>query len=249
MSVTALDLITGAFDALGVYAPGESIPAPDSADALRRLNGMVSGWMVQPLTIPVTVRKVYALTSGKGGPGNEYTIGPGGDFNQIRPANGLSNVGLSMPGATPYPIEIPRALLTDDAWALIQVKDLQSPMFTAVYYNPTYTSDLGSINLWPVPDTTDYSLVVYYASQIAEFADLTTSYVFPPGYQEALEYNLALRLAAPYGKPLGQDIVVLATKALATIKRANTKLTDLAVDPAITKTAKYSYNIQTGTGS
>ena len=61
-----------------IYAPGETISAADAADAFRRLNAMMGGWMIQPLTIPVTERLVFPLTANKGGPSNPYTIGPGG---------------------------------------------------------------------------------------------------------------------------------------------------------------------------
>ena len=247
MSTTALDLITGSLVLIGAYSPGESLSAADAQDALRRLNMMMGGWMVQPLTIPVTAREVYPLVAGKGGPGHEYTIGPGGDFNTIRPANGFQNVGLVMGGTTP-PLEIPRAIITDDEWAGTAVKDLTNAMFTGLYYNPTFASGWGSINLWPVPNTALHSIALYFAQQISEFANLTTSYTFPPGYEEALEYNLALRLATPFGRQIPQDVAAMAMTSLGLIKRANTRSADLQVDPAFTNDRRGGYNIQTGTG-
>lgn len=247
MATTALTLITGALDLLGVYAPGESIPAADTKDGFRRLNQMMSSWMVQPLTIPVTTRETFALTANKGGPSNPYTIGPGGDFDTLRPANGFTQVGLVLGGTTP-PVEMMRAILTDDGWASIQVKDLSSPLFTSLYYNPTFAGGLGTINLWPIPDNALHRVALYFEQQISEFADLSTSYTFPPGYEEAIEYNLALRLAAPHGCRVSPDVATLATKSLAAIKRRNLNLTDLGVDPALTQSQKYGYNIVTGTG-
>ena len=247
-TVTASSIITGALSLLSVYAPGESISAADMAEGFRRLNMMMRSWMTQPLTIPVTTRAAFALIAGKGGPGNEYTIGPGGDFDTIRPATGFLNVGLQLGGTTP-PVEIPRAILTDDAWAAIQVKTLTSPLFTSLYYNPTFTTGLGSINLWPVPDNAIHKIVLYYAQQISEFSDLTTAYAFPPGYEEAIEYNLATRLSAPFSVPLGGDVAAFAVKSLAAVKRANARLTDLPQDPAITNDRRSGYNIISGQGS
>lgn len=247
MSTTALTLITGAFDLIGEYGPGESISAADASDAFRRLNNMMGQWMTQPQTIPVTTRSEFALTANKGGPGNEYTIGVGGDFNVIRPATGFLNVGLQLGGTTP-PVEMPRAILTDDSWAALQVKTLSSPLFTSLYYNPTFTAGLGSINLWPVPDNALHKLVLYYGQQISEFASLTTGYTFPPGYDEAIEYNLAIRLAPPYGKQVPGDVAVMAIRSLAQIKRVNLKLSDLPVDPAITHDHRGGYNIVSGQG-
>ena len=246
-TATANDIVTGAMELLGAYAPGESIPSSDMLMGFRRLNMMMRSWMIQPLTIPVVTRVAFPLTANKGGPGNEYTIGPGGDFDTIRPATGFTSVGLLLGGTTP-PVEMPRAILTDDGWAGIQVKTLSSPLFTSLYYNPTFTTGLGSINLWPIPDNALHQVVLYFAQQISEFADLTTQYIFSPGYEEAIEYNLAVRLAAPFGMAISGDVATMAIRSLANIKRANTKLTDLPVDPALTRDQRAGYNIVSGQG-
>lgn len=247
MSTTASVIVTGAYDLLGVYAPGDTIATADQADGLRRLNLLVGQWATQDLTIPVTSRTVHALTANKGGPALPYTIGPGGDFTESRPSLGFTGAGLLMGGTTP-PVEIPRAILTDDQYQLIALKDLTNPLFTSIYYNATFTAGLGSIYLWPVPDTALHSLVLYRFDQLAVFADWsTTPYTFPPGYEEALEYNLAVRLAAPHGVAVPQDVLMLARSSLAAIKRANARWTELPVDPMFTGgDRRRYYNIVTG---
>ncbi len=90
--------------------------------------------------------------------------------------------------------------------------------------------------------------MLYRADQIAGFSDLTTNYDFPPGYQDALEYNLAVRLAIPYGRMVTPELRQMASDSLALIKRQNYKLTDLAIDPALTHSHAGWYNIDTGSG-
>ena len=207
MSVTALDVITAAFENLNVFQPGASIPSPDSQGAFNRLNRMVGSWAIQPLTIPATVGETFALVAGKGGPSNPYTIGVGGDFNTDRPPSPdyINGVGLILGGTTPA-VEIQRVLYTRDGYQAIAIKELQNALFTGLYYTPTASGLLGLINLWPVPNTTLNSLKLYHDSPLSAFADLNvTTYTFPPGYEEALIYNLERRLANPYGRALPAD--------------------------------------------
>lgn len=147
------------------------------------------------------------------------------------------------------PVEIPRTVITDNAYQDIQIKNLSNAQFTNVYYNPTYP--FGTVFLWPKPDTAQNQLVLYLQSAFEGFANLTTEYDFPdlPGYADALEYNLALRLL-PFGSPETAGFIrEMATKTLGLIKRANNKLSDMPNDAAVlTGDRRGGYNINSGTG-
>lgn len=247
MATTALDLITKAFQEIGVYGAGETPNANDAEDAFTRLNWMLLSWTLQPQTIPVIAREVFDLVSGKGGPGDPYTIGDGGDFNTDRPPY-IDAVGLVQNYGTSTEVEIPRGVFTNDAWEGNQVKQMPNAMFTNLFYQPTYSDGLGSIYLWPIPNTTQYKIALYLPKQITQFADQYTSYTLPPGLDEALLYNLAQRLQKPYGRPSDPDVRRMALSTLANYKRGNLKLSDLAVDQALTSNNRHSYNINTGTG-
>lgn len=248
MATTALTLITASFEVLSVFQQGESIPNKDSQSALGFLNRMTSGWAQQTLTIPAIARNIFTLTAGKGGPSNPYTIGVGGDFNVARPANQASVVdaGLILGNTSPA-VEIPRAIATDSAYNKIRIKELTSTLFTAVYYNPTTANARGLIQLWPVPDTAANSLVLYLQQALSTFATLTTQYEFPPGYEEAFVYNLARRMAKPWGAVLDADTKNLADQSLTTIKRSNLKLSDLAND-LVFSNPRAGYDINTNLG-
>ena len=250
MSTTALTIITGAYLKLGVYGLGETPGAAQAAEGLRLLNMMMSALGLQSLTKPVEAREPFPLVSGKGGPSNPYTIGPGGDFNTQRPQqNDLIGAGLILGGNTPTAtVEIPRAVLTNDAYRAIQIKEQQNALFTDVYYNATWAGGLGTINLWPVPNTALHSLVLYLLKSLTSFSSLAASYETPPGLDELLEYNLALRLATPSQREAPADVVNMAMRSLADFKRANVILTDLSFDPAVTNNQRGGYNINTGQG-
>lgn len=239
--VTAQDIITDALTSLGVYAVGESLQAADTTLGLRRLNAFVSSCAIQSLTIPVVHRQVFTVTANDG----LYTIGPGADFNAIRPTS-IQSAALLLNSASP-PVEVPVGLLTEQGWQATAIKDQTSTQWTQVYYEPTYvTSGWGTINLWPIPTTADNDLVLYFPQPLVEFADLTTEYQIPPGYYEFLTNNLAVRLAAPYARPLPEEVRLLAIQSRVNIKRQNTPMADLSNDFSSLNDPRYGYNIITG---
>ena len=244
--LTAVNLITNTFVTIGVLAAGET---PDGAliqDGFRRLNNMMGQLAIQPKTIPVVLREIFALVAGKGGVGNEYSYGPGGDFNSTRP-NEVLGAGLLLNSSSP-PVEVPLSVMTDAIWQDLRIKDLSSLQPTAIYYNATFNNGLGLVNVWPVPTTALNSLVCYRNAQLTTFPSLTATYYVPNGYDEMLEYQLAMRLSTPYRKTITPDLRQLAVDSLANVKRANYRLIDLPTDPAITRSSRGGYNILSGSG-
>lgn len=231
--MTASDLIRSALVMTGALAQGESPSNADQADAFTRLNRMVSAWANQRLTIFVTARNVYSLVAGQ----QAYTIGTGGNFNQPRPQF-LTYAGLVLTASNPD-TEIPLDIWTVKDWFLQSVKDQTSTQPTAVYYETSFPSTgvsagLGRILVWPVPTQVN-QIALYTPTQLAEFADLTTDYDFPPGYEDALEFNLAKRLIqAGFGlrEHLG-DIDASARESLGIVKRANIQPVVASIDSAL----------------
>lgn len=249
-TITGLSLITDAFSELNVLLPNEAPSANDAQFGLRALNRMLGQWALQSFTIPAVARVTTPAVVGQGSTANPYTIGIGGTINVPRPPSqaAIVGVGLLLNNSTP-PVEIPRALLTDDAYQGIPVKDLTNSLFTGLYYNPTVP--LGTINLWPVTSVAGNTLVLYLQQALSAFVDLTTVYSVQDGAEEALYYNLAKRLIVPYGRAGSQvaiDITQMAGSSLMILKRANVKMSDLANDfaygPAVP--GGHGYDIQTG---
>ncbi len=247
MSTTASTIAQGALELIGVLGANETMNASQGQDALRRLNLMVGSWSLQPGTIPTIAREVFDMTAGKGSPTNPYTVGLTGDLVTARPAMGsLVGAAYLLTGSSPNPIENPVAVYTNDAYQSLQVKDLSNTLISGVFYRPD--SPLGKLFTFPVVDTAENDLVLYLRKPFTRFADLTTAYDFPEGAEEALEYNLAKRLMAPYSVPPIPDVVQMAAQSLGIFKRSNYKLFDLPQDPALTHSHGGYYNIVTGNG-
>lgn len=248
MSTTALTIGQDAFGLLNVFQPGESLPANDAQTAFRALNRMIGQWQLDTMTPPVSIREVFSMVANQGGPEAPYTIGPGGDFDTTRPtAQSLLGASLLLAGTVPR-VEIPRVLYTDEQYQAIQIKDLANSLWTGVYYNPTYTGGLGSLNFWPVPNTAINDFILYRQQPLSAFVSLAAVYDLPDGYEEALVYNLARRLATPYGRTLGDDAQAIAQRSLGLVQRSNVQMSDLGVEPMYAGSARRGYNIDTDQG-
>lgn len=241
---TAIAIVTGAFELIGVLEAGQTIGGELLSDGYRRLQNMMSILGIQTLTAPTIGREVFDLVAEKGGPSNPYTIGPTGDFVTSRP-NALEAVGLLLGGnISTATVEIPRALYSDDDYEAEPIKEMQSSLFTGVFFSATPVN--ATIQLWPVPNTTLHKLVIYRLDQIGPFTSLTADYPLPPGYDEMLEYQLARRLCGSYRRQMQQDDLDIARESLAICKRQNYASNDLATDPALTNSSAGGYNIMTG---
>lgn len=254
MSTTANIICTGALELLGVIDPEDTPGAAMLAGAFRRLNLMIASWSLQSLTIPVVAREEFPTVSGKGSTSNPYTVGPGGDLNTSRPAK-LEGVGLQLASVAGAPaVEMVRAQLTDDMYQFIAIKNLGNSLFTNAYYNATFP--MGSLYLWPVPNSNVNRIVLYRLQQLAQFTSPTAAYDFPEGADEAVEYNLAKRLLDVYSVNAEKkaNVLDLARTSLAIYKRSNTEMVDQPCDPMFTPKAMRGingqnpglYNIDTG---
>lgn len=244
---TANLLIATGLQMIGVLDPDDTMSAGQARQGLRALNLMTGLWSLFPTTSPVTSREVFDMTADKGGPDDPYTIGDGGDLDTARPPK-IIGCGLLLNPGTASEVEIPRAVITDDAWQLIQVKSLSNELFTDLYYNPTYEDDLGTVNLWPVPSVDTNQLVIYRVAQLARFPSLSATVNLPEGTEEAIQMNVAVRLAPYYEKQPSPDVKEFARNSLAAIMRNNLPMSDLQQDPAITNSKAGGYNINTGMG-
>jgi hypothetical protein len=103
---------------------------------------------------------------------------------------------------------------------------------------------LRNLTFWGLPSG-QVNVRIYSWQQLRQFPDLTTDITFPPGYSEALRYNLAVRLIAEMPGEYSQVTVSvtqqLATDSLARVKSINTPIIQLFCDPALSGRGGY-YN-------
>lgn len=71
MSTTAQEIITGALRFINQYAPGESLQAADSNDALNTLNDLLDSWSTDQASVFASNEDVFTFVAGQ----YQYTIG------------------------------------------------------------------------------------------------------------------------------------------------------------------------------
>lgn len=226
----AQDLIRRAFRLINSAGGTGNVPDNNEADdALAWLNSMIDAWAVDGLTMYRLLRTTQNLTASTA----SYTIGTGGTINIARPVE-IYNAGLVLDRtvAATQRVEAPIRVLTNDEYARWPLKSFETTYPRGIWYDHDWSAGLGLIYVLPIPDQGNSQLAIYTPVAIAEFADLaTTDYTFPPGYEECLEYNLALRLATPFGRDIPDFVQRLANASLALVKRHNIRLAEVSIDP------------------
>jgi len=237
---TVNDLIEASLREINVLAAGEVMPAEDAIDGLAALNRLRDKWAAERLMIYTTTRTTWTIVASTG----QYTVGTGGDVNIVRP-NFLDRVGYIDTAQSP---DLERILPrhTEASYAGIEQKEDDSTYPTSWYYNPTFTSSLGTLDFFPVPTGSTLEGVLYSPTAIATLAG-TDTVTLPPGYEQMIVKTLALELVPSYGKQPHPMLVQQAQDAMAVVKRSNERMRDLRIDSgALIGAGAHGYDIREG---
>lgn len=226
---TVDDLFRSSFRCINQLRPGFGHSPSERVDALFILNAMLESWGLDDLNCYCELIQSFPLVGGQG----TYTIGPGGDFNTTRPIriDKATLVVLTNPAS---PLRIDMELIDAEQWQLISLQSTPSTLPTKLFYNPTFTGQgCGFIGIWPV--NTGPNNVEISSSQALSsgFTDGATVFSAPPGYLDAVRYNLAVRLAMEWNQPLKPGVEALASESLAKVQRRNATTPQMDVNPAV----------------
>lgn len=238
---TARDIIASALEDVGIVGVGQTPLAEDMNYGLVRLNRMIGQfnerrWLVFHLVDAV------AQTTGNA----SYTVGPGGVFNVASGRPDKLEDGcffrqfVTGAGNSSYPVDYPLTLLeAREDYNRIALKNMASwPSF--IYYDAAMP--LGNLYINPVPTAGQFEIHILIKDALATLANLSTVLATPPAYEEAFEYNLALRFCAKYQIEATREIAGLARAALSTIRSANTQIPLQELPAALTGSGR-RYNI------
>ena len=243
MAYTVRNAVTDALREIGVLSASETATADDLNFGFQRFNDLLDQWQAEELLIHKTTRTTWTIVSGT----QQYTLGLGGTINVQRPVY-IDHVNYENTAFSPS-LEFQLSPLTDDAWSRVPVKTLQSPYPTCWYYNPTFTTGLGTLELWPVPTAATLLGVIYYPDAVAEWATVDDVISLPPGYRRMLVTNLAVALSPSYERPPSAELQRGAMEAKAIVKRANKRLMDMDIEAAAlggSRSRKFTYSIFAG---
>lgn len=228
---TAQTLIERSLRLQKVISTGQTPSDTVLADSLEALNSMLDGWSAQRLTILALVAESNVLVVSTA----SYTIGSGATWNTVRPIE-IRRAYVQSAEGIDYPVEI----ITRYRYNNIGDKTLEGQPSRLWYddQNPT-----GTVYLYPTPDKAE-TLYINSVKPHTALATLATSFVYPPGYEEAVKYNLAIRLAAEFDTPVLPEIARIADEALTAIKNRNLRPIEARLDIPDENRDRY-YNIKT----
>lgn len=231
---TIRELITGSLRLINVVQVNEVPTAADIDTGFSALNSMLDSWSTERLTIFTMNPYLFAVIPSK----KDYTLGPGGDWDVVRPMELLMlYVRYTTDGIQ---TDIPMEKLTMEQYSMIGVKNTVSVLPLKYYDDGNYPK--RNITVWPVPTQTR-PVVAWLWQPLVDPTSLDQQLEFPLGYERALRFALAQEIAPEFGKAVPDDIRQIAQSAKSTIKRINSTPQIMRGDQAIasSRTSLFNY--------
>ena len=201
----------------GITLGPQRTPSPAQyQDAIDELNRLVGSLSCDRLFIYSKFDLIFPLTDSK-----TYTIGASADPNIIpdfdapRP-EGIEAANIIMTGQSP--LRYPLAIVTDLQWSKIRLQDIPNTIPEVLYNDRGYP--LSTLFLWgqPMPGC---SLELFFWQLVPTFLTPDDQVLLPPGYEDALVLNLAVRMAPHFQLPVNADVRNDAQKALMRLESIN----------------------------
>lgn len=218
---TVLDILNQAALLCSMRASGEIMDAALGQDLLIVLNQLIDSWNIESLMIYQIDRQVFPLQHHV----QTYSVGPGGDYNMVRPVR-LDDVNW-LDDSQFYPLELPLHAMSEDEYHNLAVRSVPSVMPTQFYYDQAYP--LATLFFWPLPTVT--RKVVLFAWHPWDRNNvLTTQIAMPPGYERMLVSNLAVEFSQQPGARLSPQTLQIAQESKAMVQSQNVDVGVLTVD-------------------
>jgi hypothetical protein len=238
---TGLDLVRAAMRLIQVSAVDTDLTASELQDGIESLNRMIDSWSLDELILYQVIREAFPLVSGQ----NPYTIGLGGDWDTTRPTK-IVGAYLTLNNGS-IPVDYPMQVIGYDDYNAIRLKTLNTNFPGYLYYQPNFP--IAEAYIYPVftpndPSTQGPALVTLTSWKPLELIADPTAYIsLPPGYWEAVVFNLALRIAEEYQFEIRQTTVQIAVSSMKRLKRMNQRTPTLQTDVALMNQQQVRYNI------
>jgi hypothetical protein len=197
----------------GVTGVGETARAEDNNDVLDTLNMMLDEWSTKRWLVYHLVNATALVTGAE-----SYTIGPGGDFDTVRPDQVQAAFYRSTLTPTAPVDYVLRDIGSREDYNRIAIKNTGNwPSW--YWYDAAYP--LGVFYPWPLPTAGAGELHLSLKQPLSHFPDLTTDIAMPPAYVNALRWCGAQRVRPMYQLADSPQINGLARAALMAIRGPN----------------------------
>jgi len=192
----------------GMLGQNETPTSSEASDGLISLNDLLDSWDTDQTYVFTIESETFPLVDGT----YQYTIGTGGDFDTDRPIV-FDSVVANLNGIS-YPLK----QLNSQDYADIAYKANGTGI--PEFYYCDFAYPLATIHLYGAPSS-GLTLTIGKTKKLTSFANLTTQYSFPPGYNRLLNYGLAMEIAPEYGVQLTPEAQFIASEAKANVRNRN----------------------------
>jgi hypothetical protein len=217
---------------------------------------MLDGWSTEDLLIPFQPTEQFALSSTQA----HYSMGPGGDWDTVRPERVeivrlLRADGSTVPvmPSTPFvrqwqdviPNGDPSHYIAQADSVYARVEFNAYPLAPNVLVTTTKPFNATALDNFDESFDEDADDEPIYASGFT-LTGIQTAIDFPPGYEQCIVANLAVVLSPEYpGIDLPAVVVAMATRTKANIKRRNLKAAQMVLDRTL-HGGRQPYNVNAG---
>jgi len=238
-NVSVRGIIEGAMMDIGALAAGETPEADNLKDILRKLNSMLGRWGAKKLLVPASTTEYFTLVAGTA----QYTMGDAGTASTIRATKILNNAFIRDSGDRDYPVRV----ISEDEYNEIPDKTTRGRPYL-LFYDAGYST--GYINFYYTPDAAETA----YIESIKPLGEITldniTDYFnIPREYEEAIQLNLAIRIAPMFGRTVSVQLGTDAADAyddLMALNAGNKVRRRATLDAGLPGVASAIYNINSG---
>lgn len=222
---TATKIIRGALDALGLRGAGQNVSGVDAEHCLRRLNTLLDAMNLGPTFSYTDVETVVSLPANT----SSLTIGLAQQINIARPSR-IESSSFIRVGTIDYPLEI----VDRDAYNDIVLKTLSGPWPLVCFWDGG--NPLGRIYFWPQGAC---SVHLVTSAAVGNFADLTTDYALPNGYERMFIYSLAEEVAPDFEVQPSASVVKIAQSSRRMVQRNNLTVPQLNIPQVVGPDGRY----------
>lgn len=185
-------IVDDALRKIGRIGSGDTGTTQERTDGVAELNRMIGRWNAELGPIYGEVSESLTWASGNA----SRTIGSGGDLNTDRP----QQIKLAQ-YRDANNVDLPIDMWTHFEYQQIEDKATTGAEPEVLAYNPTFTSARGTLYMYPVP-TANITLRLTSIKLLASISSGSDTISLPPGYEDAILWNLILRLCGEYGVPV-----------------------------------------------
>lgn len=206
---TALDSIRRAMRLARLLGDQQELDPQEASDYLESLNSMLDSWSIERLMVYQIKQESFTWPAGQ----YKRTVGAGANFVTTRPTK-ITNAFMRDASNNDFPMQV----IERGAYDRIpnKVQAVSYPQWC--FYDPGMP--LGTIYL---DGTLSSALTIVFDSwqQFTQFDDLTDDLGLPPGYKEAIDYNLAVRISSENNQPVTKHVQDTAVSSKRAIKNLN----------------------------